>query len=325
MNPLVSIVVPVYGVEKYIERCAISLLEQSYDSIEYIFVDDCTKDNSIGILKAVLDRYPLRKANVKIVTNVSNCGQAAVRNIGVSHCTGSFLMHVDSDDWLDSEVVEKCIKVQGNEDADIVIFDRQFYKSSGMEIHSASQASDAKAVCLEMLERSRDISIWGMLIRKSLYSDHGLSCIPGVNMSEDFQITPRLAYYADKIAVMHGAFYNYECRNMGSISARFKAKNVHQEWVTYDVLAEFFKDKGSDYSSALNKGLLFLYCRQRQNACYYGMKELYRETGSRIFDLTQRDIKSLPLGYRIGLNIKNFYLLRLYVSVCKMIKKLNKK
>lgn len=324
MNSLVSIIVPVYGVEKYIERCAVSLFEQSYDNIEYIFVNDCTKDRSIEILNSVLERYPIRKTTVKIVKNVSNCGQAAVRNIGVSHCTGSFLMHVDSDDWLDLKVVERCIKLQCKEDADIVLFDRKYYKSNEIETHTVSKVLDAKSACLEMLERRRDISIWGMLIRKSLYSDHSLSCIPGVNMSEDFQITPRLAYYADKISVMHDAFYNYECRNMGSISARFKAKNVHQEWVTYDVLSDFFKDKGSEYSSALSKGLLFLYCRQRQNASYYGMKDLYKEISCKLSNIDHTLADSLPLGYRLGLHIKNFYMLRTYVSVCKLIKNLKK-
>ena len=63
----VSILVPVYGVEKYIERCARSLFEQTYDNIEYIFVDDCTKDRSIGILQKVLEDYPNRKNQVKIL------------------------------------------------------------------------------------------------------------------------------------------------------------------------------------------------------------------------------------------------------------------
>ena len=64
--PKVSVVIPVYGVEKYIERCARSLFEQTYDNIEYIFVDDCTKDRSIEILQKVLEDYPNRKNQVKI-------------------------------------------------------------------------------------------------------------------------------------------------------------------------------------------------------------------------------------------------------------------
>ena len=68
----VSILVPVYGVEKYIERCARSLFEQTYDNIEYIFVDDCTKDRSIEILQKVLEDYPNRKNQVKILHHEKN-------------------------------------------------------------------------------------------------------------------------------------------------------------------------------------------------------------------------------------------------------------
>lgn len=65
----VSICVPIYGVEKYIERCAISLFEQTYKNIEYIFVNDCTQDNSIDVLKSIIEKYPVRKNCVRIINH----------------------------------------------------------------------------------------------------------------------------------------------------------------------------------------------------------------------------------------------------------------
>ena len=79
----VSIVVPIFGVEKYIERCARSLFEQTYDKIEFIFVNDCTNDSSIVILHKVIKDYPIRHRDIKVISHESNRGLAAARNTGL--------------------------------------------------------------------------------------------------------------------------------------------------------------------------------------------------------------------------------------------------
>ncbi len=83
----ISLLIPVYGVEKYIERCARSLFGQTYQNIEYIFVDDCTKDSSIAVLKKVLDDYPFRKEQVTIIHHNFNKGLSAARNTAFNHAT----------------------------------------------------------------------------------------------------------------------------------------------------------------------------------------------------------------------------------------------
>ena len=119
-NPLVSILVPVYNVEQYIERCARSLFEQTYDNLEYIFVDDCTPDKSIQILERVLAEYPQRREQTKIIHHDRNRGLAAARNTAVENCSGVFLTHVDSDDWIEFNAVELLVNKQQENDADIV-------------------------------------------------------------------------------------------------------------------------------------------------------------------------------------------------------------
>lgn len=81
-NPKVSIIVPIYRVEEYIERCAESLFAQTFDDIEYIFVDDCSPDKSVEILQRTLEKYPHRKRLTRIERLSSNSGQAAVRDKG---------------------------------------------------------------------------------------------------------------------------------------------------------------------------------------------------------------------------------------------------
>ena len=118
----VSILVPVYGVEKYIERCARSLFEQTYDNIEYIFVDDCTKDRSIEILQKVLEDYPNRKNQVKILHHEKNRGLSAARNTALDASTGDYLMHVDSDDYLRKDAVLLLAKKITTASSQVIIF-----------------------------------------------------------------------------------------------------------------------------------------------------------------------------------------------------------
>ena len=89
----VSVCIPVYGVEKYIERCARSLFEQTLDSMEYVFVDDCSPDNSIEIMQKVLEEYPHRQEQVKIIRHEVNQGVGAARNHAVAACTGNYIIH----------------------------------------------------------------------------------------------------------------------------------------------------------------------------------------------------------------------------------------
>lgn len=317
---LVSIIIPVYGVEKYIERCANSLFAQTYSNIEYVFVNDCTPDRSIERLNEVLKKNPARKASVNVVENITNCGQAAVRNIGVKHCHGQFLMHVDSDDWLDVDVVEKCVKKQIETDADIIAFDRNIYLRDGIRKVSAREANTKEEFLVQMLRREREISIWGMLIRTSLYKEHQIACVEGINMSEDFQTSPRLVYYANRISILHGVAYNYECRNSKSISATFNEKNVNQELVTLDVLDAFFADKPEIFKSAFLIGKAKQLCYFRQNSAFYGLKNIYEEINCKLNSISQKTRQALPLPYRIGLSIHNISLLKIYVGILKYLK-----
>ncbi|MCE9269679.1 glycosyltransferase [Bacteroides thetaiotaomicron] len=119
---LVSILVPIYGVEKFIEKCAVSLFEQTYPNIEYVFVDDCTTDNSISVLRDIIAKYPDRESKVRILHHEHNRGLAAARNTAIGNAVGEYVMHVDSDDYLDIYAVEKSVNQIRKENADTLMF-----------------------------------------------------------------------------------------------------------------------------------------------------------------------------------------------------------
>lgn len=112
--PKVSIIILVYNIEKYIEKCARSLFQQTLDDLEYIFVNDCTPDNSINVIQDVLKDYPSRKNQVKIVNLEINSGQAAARKRGVLEATGEFVIFVMVMIGLIKICINVCMIVQFN-------------------------------------------------------------------------------------------------------------------------------------------------------------------------------------------------------------------
>lgn len=111
-NPLVSIIVPVYNTERYIRECLNSLIQQSYSHIEIIAVDDGSTDNSLCLLKEL----SVKDSRLKVFSQ-PNQGVSAARNLALSKATGTYVMFVDADDWIDLSTIEECL--QAIKDADV--------------------------------------------------------------------------------------------------------------------------------------------------------------------------------------------------------------
>ena len=122
-RPKVSVIIPVYNVEKYIERCARSLFGQTLDDIEYIFIDDCSTDNSIFIMQNILEEYPKRKNSVKIIRHSVNKGVGQTRQDGIDVASGQYLIHCDPDDWVDASIYQKLYSEAILKSAEMVICD----------------------------------------------------------------------------------------------------------------------------------------------------------------------------------------------------------
>ena len=118
--PKVSVIIPVYGVERYVGRCARSLFGQTMADLEFIFVDDCTPDDSIAVLLKTLDDYPDRKHQVRVIRHDRNQGVAAARTTGMKAMTGEYMIHCDPDDWIEPDMYERMYDAARTHDADVV-------------------------------------------------------------------------------------------------------------------------------------------------------------------------------------------------------------
>ncbi len=297
----VSVLVPVYGVEKYIERCAKSLFEQTYENIEYVFVDDCGADRSIDILKQVVENYPARKTCVRIVRHERNRGLAAARNTAVE-CAGSdFILHVDSDDYLDLDFVEKLVTKQEENNADIVSSDCVYESLYKKNIIRCSRTMSPQKLALSCIFGNNLINIWGRLIRKSLYVENDICVKEGLNMAEDYQVISRLAFYAKEVDYIEDSFYHYMNTNENSYSLIFNEKKILDQIASRDIVYKFFRDKGEDF---------VVQCKKSEANCSYrDYKELvkqkifcgalYDNVKGRIDRLDDFQKRSVPMSMRI--------------------------
>ena len=115
---IVSIIIPVYNVEQYLAECLDSVIHQTYQGLEIICVNDRSTDRSAEILR----EYSQRDHRITVIQNQCNLGQASSRNIGLATATGDYILFLDSDDWLDTRTVEKCLSCIEQIQADFVGF-----------------------------------------------------------------------------------------------------------------------------------------------------------------------------------------------------------
>ncbi|MCR4569080.1 MAG: glycosyltransferase [Bacteroidales bacterium] len=217
--PLVSVIVPFYGVEKYIQRCAESLFAQTYKDIEFIFIDDGSPDRSVEVLEEVMGRYPERKAAVTIIRK-ANEGQSYARRDGIAASHGEFLMFVDSDDWIEPYAVEKLVEAAG--EADIVCFGfwKEYGSHSKLDLEKDSSVEDP----LLFVKRLYTYRAYGYLCTK-LFRRNTLTGIftPRYSMHEDIVVSTQALQKARKIVNLKEGLYHYD-RTVSGASTRASKK-----------------------------------------------------------------------------------------------------
>lgn len=254
--PKVSVIVPVYNVASYIERCARSLLDQTLDDIEYLFIDDCSPDNSIEILERLLSLYPKDKQQaVRIVKSPTNGGQAAVRRRGIQLATGTYVIHCDSDDWVDVELYERMYNEAVRSGADIVMCPiRDEYKEGWRNRSFEKLPSTCNEVLENWYRHSVGMFAWNKLVRRDIYVNHDILPFEGINMWEDNGLLLRLFYYGKGLSSIDGAYYHYNHTNQNALTNGYGEKAVSQMLECAYLVHSFLEEK-PDYKRYENTAL----------------------------------------------------------------------
>lgn len=256
--PKISIIVPVYNTEKYLEQCARSLFEQTLDGLEYIFVDDGSSDASLTVLQKVIDMYPERKACVKIITQNSNNGVSCSRNAGLDIAQGKFVAFCDSDDWVSPDMYEKLYCKATEINADIVYCDYvMYYGNNDERVYETIATSDDKIAFLRNY-MSSFTGMCNMLIRREMIVKYNLRFPSDIAYREDFHLGFRLYYYAKTIEKISSPLYFYNRINENSaLHKRYTCHSDDELQCGLDIISFLIKENAIDpYKDILSWGVL---------------------------------------------------------------------
>lgn len=205
--PKVSVIIPIYNVEPYIERCAYSLFEQTFDDIEYIFINDCTPDKSMEVLKKTIAEYPNRQHQINIINLPKNNGAAYAREIGIKAATGEYIIHCDSDDWVCTDMYRLMYQKAKTEKLDMVICN--WFETDGTHHRAINQNLNKDTDLLRgLLNRSISGSLCNRLVASSHYKS--ISDFPRAHMMEDVYYSIQLTLRCkDRIGFLNRPLYYY--------------------------------------------------------------------------------------------------------------------
>ena len=244
MGDKVSVIIPVFQVERYIRQCAESLRTQTYDHLEFVFVNDGSTDHSMDILMEILEADPSFKSKSKII-NLDHQGLPAARMAGIAATTGDWIIHVDSDDWVEPDYIKLLAEAAKEEGADVAYCDfikeydtrkvskidreNDFFPSDGHEALKALHNSRIRAY------------MWNKLIHRSLYD--AVKLFPPIcGYHEDIVFQTQLLYNAKKCVHVHQALYHYRKFRKGALTSvgliKARRQSAANMLSLYDALPE---------------------------------------------------------------------------------------
>lgn len=222
MENKISIVVPVYNVEEYLERCVDSLLGQTYQNMEIILVDDCSTDGSGQLAKKYAEDH---MDKCRFVQREQNGGLAAARNSGIAIATGSYITFVDSDDWVSKDYLQVLLEIALADDADIVTASLAYtYPDGHQDIQSLAPLTTASSQSLKLaLIRSYAC---GRLYRMAFFRESGLKFPTNVKRAEDMGVIIPLFSRSEKLSFLDKPLYYYWQRSSSLSNANQKGIDI---------------------------------------------------------------------------------------------------
>lgn len=221
--PKISVIVPIYNVERYIKRCVVSLFEQTFKDVEYIFVNDASSDRSVDILIETIKGDPLIEKQIQIIHHPVNLGLGSARKTGVTASHGDYIIHCDSDDWVENNCLEMMYDKAIREGADLVWCDYYKDTDNSSTVISTSDRPDHPFSIEDVVDGtcSRGMVIWNKLVRRSIYDGDNFIYAENLSMFEDAPLTLQFFIKAKIVAYVNHPLYHYYIREDSLVSMFF--------------------------------------------------------------------------------------------------------
>lgn len=243
-NIKVSILVPFYKVEKYVGRCVDSLFSQTYKNIEYIFVNDCTPDKSMDVINEHIKKYGVAE-KCKMIIHETNQGISASRNDCLDNMTGDYFLFIDSDDYIDKDMVELLVEAAVKENADIsgcgYIEEYADHRVERPQRYTNDHDEMMRAITLLTIKGV----MWKLLVRSTIVTEHRneVRFIPDRNMVDDYLFCCQIFYYAQRFAGVDRCMYHWIQYNPNNYT-HTTIFAVESQAAAIRKVEEFYNEKG---------------------------------------------------------------------------------
>ncbi|MCH5240188.1 MAG: glycosyltransferase [Muribaculaceae bacterium] len=315
--PKVSVIVAVYKVENYIERCLHTLFSQTLDDIEYIFVDDASPDNSMNILERVLEKYPHRKSQVKIIRHSENRGVALARTNGILAATGEYMIHCDPDDYVDIDMYELMYDEAIKENSDIIFCD---YIKHKKEVNSLI-SMNFKEVSIDYLRKpiynGYISTLWNVLVKSEIIKKNNLLPFPKGDVGEDLALILRILYFSSTFKCLHKPFYHYCQREDSIANGSSEIEKLRKFHINIEGLINFYGNnkvyrKHCDYLKLNIKLETRKAFKENEKAWF----NIYRDADRRILTIPREPLKTRILW---SILLSNFMVYKFGCKIFKLI------
>lgn len=312
-TPMVSVIVPIYKVRGFIARCADSLLGQTLQNVEFIFVNDCTPDDSMDVLAGVIDNYPNRSNRIKIIDHDVNKGLPTARNTGLSAATGKYIYHCDSDDYMEKNMLERLVVSAEKIGADFVWCDWFLTFEKGERRMVEPSASSVLEAINNIMAGVMKYNVWNKLVKHELYLKHNIRFPDGHAMGEDMTMI-KLLSLSKGIGYVSEPLYHYVKMNVLAYTSGPSSLNLTSILHNADETVSFIKNnlvgvKDKDVSLfLLNVKLPLLISNCKED--YIRWLDLYPEANRYIWANKKMSLRTKIVETMAV--IRQFWFLRLY-------------
>ncbi|MCS6111604.1 glycosyltransferase [Clostridium botulinum] len=252
MNELISIIVPVYNVEEYLNKCIYSILKQSYSNIEVILIDDGSSDNS-GI---ICDSFEKLDSRVRVIHS-ENKGVSNARNIGISLAKGRYIGFVDSDDWIEPDMYQKLYNTIKNDNSDISICDA-FIESKVTHVHKVFGESkyvfNRDEIFNVVLDNIGFNWLCNKLFKKDLFK--GIRLDENIYIGEDILCVCKCICNGESFSYLQEALYHYLKRNESVCNNSFNIKKISNIDAYEKIMKIYYKNAPQHMEKAVNAYIL---------------------------------------------------------------------
>ncbi|WP_165021605.1 glycosyltransferase family 2 protein [Dysgonomonas sp. ZJ279] len=246
----ISVIIPVYNTEAYLEECLDSVIAQQFEDWECLLIDDGSNDRS----SSICDLYASRDGRFKVF-HIVNSGVSAARNLGIEHASGTYIAFIDSDDTVAKSYLSRLYEAMMQVDAELIVGGMKLVRPLATEINTATQglviigSEDSN----RFVELNRKFLLYGPVVKlyhSYIIKSNNIRFPSGVQYGEDLIFNLEYLKYVTNIFVINTADYNYRILSEGSLSSSAHSRNFANNYTQWKIICSFFKRKKINSSNA---------------------------------------------------------------------------